>query len=75
MKDLTQYFAEVIDTTFSEDCVSRQPLIEAELQLKGRDEFKSKFVQPLLNAFPDLVYVSHEVVVDLPTIINRWTFR
>jgi len=30
---------------------------------------------PIITAFPDLRYVSHEVVSDgISTVVNRWTF-
>jgi len=59
----------VIDDTFSFDCVNRNPIEETQ----GVNGFK-KFALSLFNSFPDLKYVSHEVITDFPTIINRWTF-
>jgi len=60
----------VVDDTFSNECINRTPIVET----VGKEAFKNKFLLPLFTAFPDLNWISHEVIVDLPTIINRWTF-
>eukprot|EP01114_Cavostelium_apophysatum_P009451 TRINITY_DN2259_c0_g1_i1.p1 TRINITY_DN2259_c0_g1~~TRINITY_DN2259_c0_g1_i1.p1 ORF type:complete len:177 (-),score=29.52 TRINITY_DN2259_c0_g1_i1:23-553(-) len=60
----------IIDDSFSDDCVSRSPWGNT----VGRNEFKSKFVMPMIDSFPDLKYVSHEVFQEGQRIVNRWTF-
>jgi len=60
----------VVDDSFAEDCVSKGPWGNT----VGRNEFKTKVILPLFNAFPDLKYVSHEVFQEGRRIVNRWTF-
>eukprot|EP01105_Mastigella_eilhardi_P024499 TRINITY_DN639_c0_g1_i9.p1 TRINITY_DN639_c0_g1~~TRINITY_DN639_c0_g1_i9.p1 ORF type:complete len:153 (-),score=56.78 TRINITY_DN639_c0_g1_i9:472-930(-) len=60
----------VVDDCLSEDCVNRGPLGTTQ----GIKEFKSMFVLPLLDAFPDLKYVCHEVIQQGCTFVLRWTF-
>eukprot|EP01130_Rhizamoeba_saxonica_P012922 TRINITY_DN5487_c1_g3_i2.p1 TRINITY_DN5487_c1_g3~~TRINITY_DN5487_c1_g3_i2.p1 ORF type:complete len:108 (-),score=18.67 TRINITY_DN5487_c1_g3_i2:36-359(-) len=41
----------------------------------GVGEFKTRFVLPLFNAFPDLKWVAHEVIYDnQASLVTRWTF-
>jgi predicted ester cyclase len=60
----------VVDDVLSEDAINRGPLG----QTYGIPEFKNMFCLPLFNGFPDLVFVCHEIVTELPAIVMRWTF-
>jgi len=61
---------EVIDSFFSNKIINHNPLIST----VGLEDFKTKFLHPLFDAFPDLKWVSHEIVShDLLTVVLRWT--
>eukprot|EP01106_Pelomyxa_sp_JSP_P003653 TRINITY_DN1551_c0_g1_i1.p1 TRINITY_DN1551_c0_g1~~TRINITY_DN1551_c0_g1_i1.p1 ORF type:complete len:207 (-),score=70.06 TRINITY_DN1551_c0_g1_i1:57-632(-) len=60
----------VIDDVLSIDCVNRGPLVNT----TGVKEFKTLFVLPLLNAFPDLKYICHEVIQQHSTFVIRYSF-
>lgn len=60
----------VVDEVISEDCVNKGPLG----QTYGIAEYKNLFCLPLFNAFPDLKFVCHEIITELPSIVMRWTF-
>jgi len=60
----------IIDEVLSDDCVNKGPLG----QTYGVIEFKHLFCLPLFNAFPDLTFVCHEVICEVPSVVMRWTF-
>jgi len=43
------------------------------IQTMGTEDFKKNFVLPLFNAFPDIKFISLEVVSDSRSIAQRWT--
>eukprot|EP01126_Amoeba_proteus_P010792 TRINITY_DN14262_c0_g1_i4.p1 TRINITY_DN14262_c0_g1~~TRINITY_DN14262_c0_g1_i4.p1 ORF type:complete len:149 (-),score=38.95 TRINITY_DN14262_c0_g1_i4:118-564(-) len=59
----------VIDDNFSPDVTNIYPGIIT----TGRDDLKTKFLLPLFTAFPDLKWVSLEVMGDTGSIATRWT--
>merc|ERR1711990_1254833 len=60
----------IVDDVFSDDCVSKNPVVDTQ----GIEEYKHKVVLPLLDAFPDLCFVSNEVITEGNAVVNRWTF-
>jgi len=60
----------VVDDHFSPDFVAIWPTT----QTSGREDFK-KLVNMYLNAFPDLIWTSQEVISDAnqSAIVQRWT--
>jgi len=59
-----------MDTFFSKEIANHNPLINT----IGLDHFKQKFLNPLYEGFPDLRWISHEVVSDGSfTVVSRWT--
>eukprot|EP01124_Arcella_intermedia_P019592 TRINITY_DN26917_c0_g1_i1.p1 TRINITY_DN26917_c0_g1~~TRINITY_DN26917_c0_g1_i1.p1 ORF type:complete len:166 (-),score=40.89 TRINITY_DN26917_c0_g1_i1:33-482(-) len=66
----------VIDDFFSEDVAAIYPDLNHQngVQTSGKEDFKKNFVLPLFSAFPDLKFISLEVVSDNRTAIaQRWT--
>jgi hypothetical protein len=60
----------VIDKFFAKDIANHNPLAST----IGVEDFKMKFMEVLLVGFPDLKWISHEVVNDGHlTVVVRWT--
>jgi len=59
----------VVDDFFSDDIATIYP----DIQTSGKEDFKKLFLIPLFNAFPDLKFISLEVIPQGYTIVQRWT--
>jgi len=58
-----------VDDFFTDDIATIYP----DIQTSGKEDFKKLFLLPLFNAFPDLKFVSLEVITQGFTIVQRWT--
>lgn len=57
----------VTDDVFTKDILSRNPLGDT----VGVLDFKNRMVLPLFNGFPDLKFISHEVISQGSNLVNR----
>eukprot|EP01123_Difflugia_compressa_P008116 TRINITY_DN233_c0_g1_i1.p1 TRINITY_DN233_c0_g1~~TRINITY_DN233_c0_g1_i1.p1 ORF type:complete len:170 (-),score=39.85 TRINITY_DN233_c0_g1_i1:126-569(-) len=67
---------EEIDASFSDDvaAIYPDPSHPNGVQSSGKEDFKKNFVAPFFESFPDLKFISLEVISDNHTAIaQRWT--